>query len=130
MEHPMTDDGQLALSCYLIDLPHATVRTLHSEYVGYVLRLPEPLRSSFLERSEGLDYEHFLLAAGHRRFLGSVREVGGSLHVGLALPVTDGPDVVLFEVQANRAGLDHDWLTASVTLDVEMELERLAEGEQ
>lgn len=119
----------MSITTPAIDLPTWTVRTLHSEWVGYVLRLDPVLRDGHTARVGGLGYERFLLALLGGQYLATMRDVDDVLHVGLALPVNGPHDAIMFEIPARRAGVNIDWLTECAVLDIDAALAELMEDE-
>ena len=83
------------------------------------------MAQGFLARAGGASWSAFVESLMARRYLTTTRIEGERVYVGLALPVSDGPDQALFEVDPRECGIDAAWLLASGRLDIEAELDAI-----
>jgi hypothetical protein len=106
------------------DLPWHTWRALHSEFVTFTLGSPEIFMEALVMRLGGdLSFERFMLGIHLAQVLNVSTIVDDNgVRIGIAIPVHDGPDWVLFTLDQAHHGADAEWLMTAGRDRLETEL--------
>jgi hypothetical protein len=124
MESPMTE------TTVRYDLPRHTWRALHSAFVDYAVNAPVNVQAALLGRIGGdIAFERFMLAVHHAHVLNvSTTLTDNVVLIGVSIPVSDGPDWVLFVLEQRDHGVDPEWLIAAGLYRVDEQLDVMLGG--
>lgn len=114
------------------DLPHHSWKALHSEFWSWMLELPHDVAAPLLRRLHGdASFPRFMLAIHDYRTLNvSTVIADDEATIGVAIPVTDGPDRLLFTVTNTDIGVDVEWLLAAAAMRMTEELDELLDSRE
>lgn len=109
------------------DLPRHTWRALHSAFIDFITRAPEPIQDAFATRLGGdFSYQRFMLAIHHARVLNVSTVIDdATVRIGVSVPVIDGDDWVLTWLPDAEHGASMDWLMTAGALRIDEQLEAL-----
>lgn len=108
-------------------LPWYTWRALHSAFMDFALRIPEPMQDALIIRVGGdFSFERFMLAIHSAGALNVWTHMDGEdIRIGISIPVSDGPDWVLTSLDNRSHGVTAEWLIESGRLRIDEELDQL-----
>jgi hypothetical protein len=113
-----------------VDLPGSVMRCLHSAWTDWLLQAPQEVAEAMTERCCGMSFNRFSLAILAERLRVSQRITDDEqLLIGVAVPVSNGPDWLLFELSPSHHGLSLDLLVASSLHRIDEALDTLLDGE-
>jgi hypothetical protein len=106
------------------DLPWHAWRALHSALVSFVIVAPEPMQQALQVRLGGdFGFARFMLAVHEARALNLATQIDGNqVHLGVAVPVRDGADLVLCWLDQRQHGVELGWLLAAGRMRIDDEL--------
>jgi hypothetical protein len=112
------------------DLPWPAWRALHSRFIDFVLDCPYEMQQALEIRLGGdVGFARFMLAIHVARVLNVATTIGDDgVRLGISIPVSDGPDWILFELSQRQHGVDPDWLLAAGAQRIDEELEAMLDG--
>jgi hypothetical protein len=116
----------------LVDLPMHAWRALHSGFTDWLLLAPREITDAMVVRIGGhMNFERWMLAVHfYRRLDVYVRvDEGDNVRVGISVPVVDGDDWLLFDMDGREVGVEPEWLITAGKLRLDEELTQIMEGD-
>jgi hypothetical protein len=109
------------------DLPWFTWRALHSGFLDFAIQVPQPMQDAFIIRLGGdFSFARFMLAVHVANALNITTIVDGDeILIGVAVPVTDGPDWVLFTLDQKQHGATAEWLMTAGSVRIDEQIDEL-----
>lgn len=108
-----------------MSIPRPALRALHSGYIDFLIDLDPDLRDSFMVRTGGMEYKHFMAAVFDGRLGVSTRIRDDAALIGIAIPLRGRFDGCLFEIPGADGGVDAAWLMAAGSLGLDDDLAEL-----
>ena len=113
------------------DLPLHTWRALHSGLVDWLMRAPLEVQTAVLNRlGDNMDFRRFVTAVNRERVLNvnTLIDDNNQVLIGVSVPVSDGADWVLFQLDPRSHGAELDWLLAAGAYRLDEQIESLIGG--
>lgn len=113
----------------MIDLPGFALRALHSAWTDWLLRAPESVRDSMIERCSGATFQRFCLALMAHRLvvINKLDDDSAELFIGIGVPVANAAPWQLFWVPSTHTGLDWSLMAALATQNLDARLAQMLE---
>jgi hypothetical protein len=112
------------------DLPWHAWRALHSRFIDWILDCPFEMQQALEIRLGGdVGFERFMLAIHVAKVLNVATVIGDDgVRLGIAIPVSDGPDWVLFQLPQRQHGVEPEWLVRAGAERIDEQLDAMLDG--
>jgi hypothetical protein len=112
------------------DLPWPAWRALHSRFIDFVLDCPYEMQQALEIRLGGdVGFARFMLGIHVARVLNVATTIDGNgVRLGIAIPVSDGPDWILFQLSQREHGVEPEWLITAGAYRIDEELAAMLDG--